>query len=477
LFSGAIDYIFMATWRYEAKNSAGTGVSGTLVAADRHTALEILRGQGLFLTLLEAAPVRKEQAQPATPPRANIVSTAQGATNSNASPPTPKNVAAKPVSGVYRGGSGGTDSTGAPTYSDPRTSAAAFNAAPRNQAGLPPLKGQPLLHASKRDLSNFFSQLAASAHAGVTLGKALATLQEHGPHPALRSVASQLKERVMSGEPISEGMKAFPGLFTPLMIGVVSAGERGGFIERSFNRLAEYSERDYELETAIKRETWYPKLLIFAAILIPGVVPLVLQGVGPFFRQVLPPLILIGLIWGAFKAISIVRPALTMLNPLFHFWDGVKLSLPIIGKITRGLATAKFCRALGALYAAGVTPSQSVRFGAIACGNQVMHDRCMAIIPRLEQGETLTQALGSLKVFHPMALQMLQVGEDSGDIDSQLEKAADFLERDSETAIRQAIPALGILVFLAVAAYIGSMVISYYTGTYGAEINNLIDSQ
>jgi type IV pilus assembly protein PilC len=467
---------FMATWRYEAKNSAGTGVTGTLVAADRHAALEILRGQGLFLTRLEVAPVRKEQTRVplSSISTTNIPPPRNGGT-AEASASTAKKAEVKPLQSTPASGSHARSEPSG--TASPSNAKGVFSSAPRNQSALPPLTRQPLLHASKRDISSFFSQLASATHAGVTLGRALSTLEEHATHSALRSVSGQIKERVMTGEPISEGMKAFPGLFTPLMVGIVSAGERGGFLERSFTRLAEYAERDYQLETSIKRETWYPKLIVFASIFIPSVVPLVLQGFGAFLGEVLPKLIFIGLVWAAFKTLRIMRPALTVLNPLFHFWDGAKLTLPIIGKVTRGLATAKFCRAIGALYAAGVTPGQSVRLGAEACGNQVMYDRCLAIIPRLERGETLTQALGSLKVFHPMALQMLQVGEESGDIDSQLEKAADFLERDSETAIRQAIPVLGIVTFLAVAAYVGYMLISFYTTTYGAAINELIDSQ
>ena len=474
----------MATWRYEAKNSAGTAMTGTLVASDRRAALEILRSQGLFLTLLEAAPTRKEQkaVPPVSPKGANIPSAGNNSfVDGNTAPrpaPRPRTGPVAPLPNVpSRGVEGhtGAETSKEPPPIAPPPPASAYGAAPRNQSGLPPLERQPFLNASKRDLSAFFGQMASAANAGVSTGKALSTLENHATNKTLRTVAGQLSKRTMSGESLSEGMRAFPGLFTPLMVGIVSAGERGGFLDRSFSRLSEYAERDYQLETSIKKETWYPKLIVFASILIPGVVPLVLQGFGPFLRQVVPPLFILGLLWAIWKAIKIVRPSLTMLDPFFHFIDGVKLVLPIIGKVSRGLATAKFCRALGALYAAGVSPSQSIRFGAEACGNQVMHDRCMTVIPRLEQGETLTQALGSLRVFHPMALQMMQVGEESGDLDSQLEKAADFLESDAETAIRQAIPVLGILAFLAVAAYVASTVISAYSG-YGAQINDLIDN-
>jgi type IV pilus assembly protein PilC len=148
--------------------------------------------------------------------------------------------------------------------------------------------------------------------------------------------------------------------------------------------------------------------------------------------------------------------------------DGLKLRLPIIGKVTRGLAASKFCRALGALYGAGVGPGESVRLAADACGNAVMAKGALEIIPRLESGQRLTDSLASTGHFPTMALQMMQVGEESGSLDTQLDKTADFLESDAEVAIKQAVQALGILIFIAIAIRIGIQVGQFYLGYFNA---------
>ena len=122
------------------------------------------------------------------------------------------------------------------TQPDPiRVPAAPQVLRPAGQATSVPLARQPYYRANNQELSNFFRQLAALMHAGTGIGSALKTLAEHGGGSGLRKASGQMAERAMTGEPFSESMKAYPGLFTPLMVGIVSAGERGGFMENSFH--------------------------------------------------------------------------------------------------------------------------------------------------------------------------------------------------------------------------------------------------
>lgn len=421
----------MSLWVYEARDAAGKVVSGSHDAADRRTALEFLRAQGLFLTRLEAA---RGSSLPKTPSQ----SAPRASQNTENSPPVSPPIASAPRS------------AGSPSNPQHQNS----------RAAAPPLASQPLLRCSAKDLSLFFRQIGAMIHAGTSLGAALHSMAKNAPSGALRSAASQMEARVLSGEPLSTSMRAFPGLFSPLQIGMVSAGERGGFLERIFERLARYAERDYELQTAIKRETRYPKLLVFASIFIPSVVPLFLGGFNAWLRDITGPLVLIAALYVGWKLIGRALPFLPQVGAIRTVFDGVKLFVPIAGKVARSLATAKFCRALGALYSAGVGPGEAVRLAAQACGNRAIGARALATIPRLEHGEKFTDCMASTGYFNHMALQMMAVGEDSGALDEQLDKAADFLETDSETAIKQAIPVLGMVAFLVVAFRVGSLVIA-----------------
>lgn len=484
----------MPTWNYEARDASGKVVSGAHEAADRTTALEFLRGQGLFLTRLEAgrnaaptaatrsvapapvspapvptAPVPTAPTSIAPPGIGTSPATSQFADPSYKGPPftgLPVGVPVRePVREPGSSVSGSSVSGAVPQLQNPRFATA-------------PLVSQPFLRASSKDLSSYFRQLGAMMHAGTTLGAALHSMREHAPNAALRNASQQIEARIMSGEPFSASMGAFPGLFTPLQIGMISAGERGGFMVEMFQRLARYSERDYDLQQTVKRETNYPKLLVFASILIPSAVPLVVGMVNKdrnpwaaWLAQVWFPFLAIGVAVFAYRAINYVSPLTAHKSAPKLLLDRAKLLLPVGGKVARGLATAKFCRALGALYSAGVSPGESVRLSAAACGNAAIAESAIRIVPRLEHGETLTACLKSTGHFPSTVMQVMAVGEQSGNLDEQLDKAADFLENDAEVAIKQSVQVFSILVFLMIAIYIGIQVAQQYLGYF----NNMLD--
>jgi len=205
-------------------------------------------------------------------------------------------------------------------------------------------------------------------------------------------------------------------------------------------------------------------------------VPLVLMGWGAWFRAVTPPLLIAGGALGCWKLINFMMPVAAHTGSVRYWIDAVKLSLPVFGKTVRALSTTKFCRAMSALYAAGVGPHKAVVMAANACGNAVMAERARRVSFDLENGMGLTEALASTGQFPGVALQMMRTGEESGSLDVQLDKVADFLEGDAETAIKQSVKALGILVFLGIAAYIGSMVVQFYTG-YGAQMGDIMNNE
>ena len=509
----------MATWIYEARTVDGRVVRGTRDAADRRSALEALRSEGFFVSRIEARGANTKTPPPLRP-RANPLDAGiAGASVATAATPgvaaSPATAATSPASESPRAQARPAkpkfvvtpvvtpDDAGAQVSQVAQIAAAPPTARPAKpkfepdptppappriapgvgpgplrpmgQTTSPPLVKQPYLRASAQDLSNFFRQLAALMHAGTAIGAALTTLAEHTGGKGLRTAAAQIAARAMTGEPFSESMKAYPGLFTPLMVGLVNAGERGGFMEAAFTRLADYSERDYKLEQSIKQETWYPKTIVFFSFAIGAFPTLFLAGLGPFLREVWPPYAIMALLFFGWKGWKFVKPALISgaIEPLkvgaispAKIYDEIKLVLPIVGKTARALASAKFCRALAALYSAGIAPGEAVRLGAQACGNRVVADRALKTIPDLQNGRPLTECMKATRVFNPLALQMMRVGEESGDLDGQLDKAADFLENNAETTIKQAVPVLGIVMFLCVAIFVLVKMIGFYTNYF-----------
>ncbi len=454
----------MAIFRYEGFDQLGKAKRGTVEAGDQQAALLGIRSQGVNPTRVEpllSAPIPSQarsdgfrlQGEDAAPevvipaPRPRAIPRRLDESFGDVAEPS----APLPFPGT--------------TQSRPN---------PNSSAPLH-LARQPLLRANSKDMALFYRNMASLINAGTAMGAALGSMSQAAPSAGLRRACSQMVQRTMTGAQMSELMPSFPAIFSPLQSGIVAAGERGGFLVASFERLALYCERDYELQTMIKRETWYPKLVAFATIFLSPValVALFMKGFGAWWVLMVPVFLKIALFAALWYAIVLLKPFIPVDNPVKAVWDRVRLYIPLVGKVVRGLSTAKFCRSYGALYAAGVGPATAIRLSAVACGNLAIGKDSVAQIPKIEHGVQLTEALRATHHFPPLALQMMQIGEQSGDLDVALGKAADFLESDAETTIRKSVPVLGILMFLGVAFFLVLPQLVAGITDYGQQLDNI----
>jgi type II secretory pathway component PulF len=440
----------MPTFVYQARKKTGEQVTGAQVAADQNSALEALRAQELFVTELKVGKNTPRDRTGGPEARSTSMAAASAASGNAAASRIATNE--KVAAGLHVAPPP-TRVAGAPT---PLTA----------------ISRQPLLYANSKELSLFYRQMHAMLNAGTSLSHALQTMSEHAPNKALRKASAEMSRHLSYGEVWSAQMTAFPSLFSELAIGMVAAGENGGFLDRMCERLAEYCERDYELQQTIKRETAYPKLLVLCSILIPSAIPAVIAqvttgtGFSTWLRYVTPPFLFLAMAFVGWRVASRSMPVLIAHGqPLRQTLDHLKLLLPVAGKTTRALAASKFCRALAALYSAGAGTGKMVEVAAKASGNVAFGNAVRGAIPEIQDGRGLTESLRRTGQFPAVALQMMQTGEASGRLDEQLDKVADFMEQDAETAIRQAVKVLGILAFLVVAIYVGSIVINSWVGT------------
>jgi type IV pilus assembly protein PilC len=206
--------------------------------------------------------------------------------------------------------------------------------------------------------------------------------------------------------------------------------------------------------------------LILAAIFIPSIKILLFEGPIPYLRGTigvfLPFLVALGVLY------VIVR--FLFQSPGFRaFYDQVKLSLPVVGALVRKLTVGKLTRALAALHAAGLSLPTSLRQAGAVCGNAQFAQSLERVAPMLERGEPLSTAMASTGLFSPMVLGMVQTGEHSGEMENMLNKVADYQESEAQHATNQLITVMGVLVFLMIAVYIASIVLSFWGG-YGAAI-------
>lgn len=492
----------MPQFVFQARDTQGMRIAGEREAASRQDALQALREAGFFVTKLFPADTKEAQALLADTSTPNSVVPDSFAKEAAAVAP----MAAPADENGSRESRPAFDSLRTPaaprrgeTVADNLQIATPLETPLREKVSAPPSTPAPApvaerpllpsqahppipprydLRSNQKDLALFWSQMHSMLHAGVTVSHAIATMADNAPNRGLRAACGEMKLRLASGKPLSELMLSYPGIFSPLMIGMIRAGEAGGFLDRMCKRLSEYCENDYRIQQTIKRETWYPKLLFVCALMIPTIVPAAVAfftGNGSFWstwlRSATPALLTIFAILILIRFKNFLLPLTKHLKPFTMLIDQVKLLVPISGKTTRALATAKFCRALGALQAAGMGVRQTINLSADACGNSVIAEYSRRTIVKLESGASMTEALESTKQFPGIALQMLRTGEATGNFEEQLDKVADFLETDAETAIKQSVTVLGIVAFLMIAIYIAIHVAGMYLGTY----TNLID--
>ncbi len=317
------------------------------------------------------------------------------------------------------------------------------------------------LPVSSKALSLFFSSFAAMLAAGMSLHEASSNLGERAHGGTLRKAARAMAEAALHGKPISSITRRYPAAFSSFVIAMLETGEASGKLEGAMRQMADYFQRTHELEMIFRFETFYPKLLVVAVILIPTLPTLVLKGTDVWLKEAysrtLP--VAMGIIalwygWRLFTRAGIVRRGM----------DRLKLSLPFIGSIVRRAAVAKWCRAMAMLYGAGVPLHLALQAAGSASGNTALAARTQALAPRVLSGEPVSSIMEESGDFPDLAINMMVTGERSGSVEASLTKVAEYCESETQTASKQSAILIGVVFYLAVAAVIGYMYITAVAG-------------
>lgn len=328
------------------------------------------------------------------------------------------------------------------------------------------------------DLLFFFRQLASLHGAGVNPAQSFHTLAGQTRNENLRAIIREMGSDAEAGRPMSLAMQRHPEVFTPLMVGLVRAGEVGGGLEEILRQVSSYIEQEIDLRRMYRRVTLYPKIVLAASVILFGGTNLVIGCVNEDAQRLYNPL--------ATPAVAIPLIALVILGFLFfriglknpawlYGWDRFTLSVPAIGKPLRGLAMAKFGRAVGTLYKGGVPIYDAVQLGADACGNQFLRSQIYPVIPRLKEGAGITDTFRATGAFSPIVLDMTQTGEQTGNLDQMLHKMADFYEGETETQTHQLAVVTGVLILLVVAIFVGYLLVINYQNILGGRLSEGLD--
>jgi type IV pilus assembly protein PilC len=330
-----------------------------------------------------------------------------------------------------------------------------------------------------KDIAVFFRQLATMMAAGVPLVQSFDIIGRGHENAGMRKLIMSIKNEVESGTSLSETLAKHPVYFDDLVVNLVNAGEHAGVLETLLDKIATYKEKTEYLKAKIKKALFYPTAVIIVAFIVTAIL---LIFVVPQFEQLfsnfgadLPAFTRVvvtmsefmqeywWLIFGlAIGAIVGILQAKKRSRKFSRALDRLILKLPIIGPIMHKAAVARYARTLGTMFAAGVPLVEALESVAGATGNVVYSDAVLMIRDSVATGQQLQFAMAQTALFPNMVEQMVAIGEESGSLDSMLNKVADFYEQEVDDAVDALSSLLEPIIMSVLGILIGGLVVAMY---------------
>ena len=329
------------------------------------------------------------------------------------------------------------------------------------------------------DLVVFTRQLATMIDAGIPIVQSLQALAEQTPNKVMRDTIRDVCSRVESGESFSESLTRHPKSFNRLYVAMVGAGEKGGLLAEIMARLATYLENTERLRKKVKTALMYPTVVTVVAIIITifllvKVVPTfkevysgfgaklpapteIMMGISEIVQHYLLYLIVAGGlgVWGWLHFIKTPKGR--------EFWDGRRIKLPIFGEIAHKICLARFTRTLSSLVRSGVPILEVLQIVSQTVGNVVMEKAIKTASTDIERGEGISAALSKHPhLFPTMVTRMMSAGEQTGNIDTMLERVAKFLDEEIDATLSGLMSLIEPLLICFLGVVIGGMVVCMF---------------
>jgi type IV pilus assembly protein PilC len=333
---------------------------------------------------------------------------------------------------------------------------------------------------NSKTLMLFTRQLATLIDSGLPLLRGLTVLAKQEPNPVLKKTVNQLSESVQAGGTFSEALAQHPRIFNKLYVNMVKAGELGGVLELVLSRLADYQEKAQKLKNKIVSAMIYPLIVMFIAV---GIMVFLLLFIVPRFEQIFEEMLggselpmITQIVTGASKfvqnnwlllfggiALAIVGFKLyANTKGGRHNVDRLKLRMPVIGDIQRKSAIARFSRTLGTLVTSGVPILQALNITKETAGNVIISEAIGKVHDAVKEGESIVQPLEASKVFPPMVISMVDVGEETGQLPDMLLKIADVYDDEVDNAVSAMTSLLEPLMIVFLAIIVGTIVLALF---------------
>lgn len=336
---------------------------------------------------------------------------------------------------------------------------------------------------SPKDLAIFTRQFSVMIDAGLPLVQCLEILGGQQPDKGFQKIIEAVRQDVEKGSTLQTALSKHPKAFNDLYVNMVGAGEAGGILDTILQRLSQYIEKAVKLTAKVKSAMMYPIAVISIAVLVVTVIMLkvipvfsaMYEGLGsklPFPTQVCIMIsnTLIHYGW----AVVIISAGLAFGLKQYYKTptgnlqiDGVLLKIPIIGDLLLKVAVARFCRTLGTLTSSGVPILEGMDITARTAGNLVIQNAILKAKDAVEQGRNISAPLAESKVFPPMVVQMVGVGEATGALDGMLSKVADFYEDEVDNAVGTLTSLIEPIMIALLGGIIGFIVVAMYMPIFG----------
>lgn len=329
---------------------------------------------------------------------------------------------------------------------------------------------------SQAEIGTFTSEIATLLHAGLPLDRALEILVELSENDKVRNLLTQVRDDVRGGASLSAAMEAQKGVFSRFYLNMVRAGEAGGALGPVLTRITEFMERAKVLKQTVTSALIYPVILMVVAA---SSVMLLLVFVVPQFSQMfeqsgktlpLPTQIVIGagefirqdwwmLLLGVLAVYLLARQQMS--NPASRYrWDGIFLRLPLVGDLVAKIEVARFSRSLGTLLGNGVTLLNALYIIKETLGNSVMAAGLDSVANQLKEGLGLGKPMMETGLFPKLAVHMVVVGEETGQLEEMLLRVADVYDNEVQTTVKRMLSLMEPVLILGLGLLIGGIIMS-----------------
>jgi len=337
---------------------------------------------------------------------------------------------------------------------------------------------------NQQALTIFSRQFATMINAGLSLVRALDILAEQTEDKLLKAAIADVKKEVEGGKSLSAAMAKHKHIFSDLYISMVKAGEIGGMLDEVLDRLANFMEKDFQLKKKVQSAMTYPAIILVLAI---GIVIFLVTYILPTFVNL-------------FKEMDVTLPAITKilitvvealrkpevvllliflaivgsigLNVYYQTPVGKKqidlimLNVPVFGLLNKKVAISRFARTLGTLLSSGVALMAALEIVSQVAGNAVISSALDNVRTKLREGENLSTPLTEIGIFPPMVTQMIAVGEETGNLDTMLNKIADFYDTEVEYTLSSLTSLIEPIMIVGMGGMVGFIVLAVFLPLY-----------